>query len=80
MSKNDFDKINRTLFKDMPSALRDNDDIKAEKSMNRLMGTLKVFAIAATTIVGTALYLDKDAPEEAPKSERTEITMDHSPE
>ncbi len=80
MGKNNFDKINRPLFRDMPSALRDNEDIKAEKNMDRLKGALKVFAVAAAAIVGTALYLDKDTPEDAPNPERTEIKMDHSPE
>jgi hypothetical protein len=75
------DKINRDLFKDMPSALRDNEDIKSQKSMDRLKGIAKAFAVATAAIVGTALFMDKDTPDNASQTpQRTEVTIDNSPE
>jgi len=75
------DKINRDLFKDMPSALRDNEDIKSQKRIDRLKSIAKAFAVATAAIVGTALFMDKDTPDDASQTpQRTEVTIDNSPE
>lgn len=71
MKRQNFDRIDRDLFKDMPSALKSSEEIQDEKRIKGVKRFLAIFAIA-TAGLATAVYTsDTESSPESP----TETTL-----
>lgn len=65
MEHEDFDPVERNLFRDMPSALKDSKEVADEKRMRGIKGFLAIFTLAAAGLAAVVYNHDADATPES---------------
>ncbi len=69
--------MKKNFFKDIPSALRDEEDIKQEQNNRKYKRIFAIAAVAVTSLAAAAIFSGSDEKLEEPQQRQSVNTLDN---